>query len=132
MVQAGKTARSALTETAIRAALKRRRSTREDLFDGHGLMLRITPRGTATWSLRLRVRGEGGITGRGHKLKGEKYRVSLGTYPDVTLADARARAAAHRAAADRGESPLAALERVASAGGLTVERLAEIDRKSVV
>src|SRR5688572_5932734 len=89
---------AALTETALRAIVKKPHTARRDYADGRGLILRVTPSGSATWSLRFRVRGEGGTTGRGHQLKGDKHRVTLGTYPAMTLAQAREAAAAHRAA----------------------------------
>jgi integrase len=73
----------------------------------------------------VRVVGEGGVTGRGHALKGPRRRVTLGTYPQVSLHAARAKANAYLEQARRGESPVEELERVATAGGLTVEALAE-------
>jgi integrase len=89
-----------------------------------GLMLRIGPSG-GTWSLRLRVVGEGGVTARGHQKKGNKSRVTLGEYPTMSIERARALANTYLDQAHKGVSPIAALESVATAGGLTVRALAE-------
>ena len=115
-----------LTATAIEALLRRPQSKRIDLMDGAvaGLMLRIGPSG-ATWSMRIRVVGEGGVTVRGHQKKGCKSRVTLGEYPTMSIARARAVANTYLDQANRGISPVAALESSATAGGLTVRALAE-------
>jgi len=116
-----------LTDTAIRAMIARPRIRRVDLADGAvpGLALRIGRSRGATWSLLFRVVGEGGLTGRGHALKGGKHRISLGSYPEVSLEAARAKASHCLDQAKSGECPTDALERVATAGGLTVSALAE-------
>lgn len=115
-----------LTDAALRAALKNPPEKRITLQDGtaSGLELRLGP-GGATWSLTLRVLGEGGVTKRGFKKMGRRYRVSLGEYPTVSLEDARGRANTYLAQAKKGISPLAALETAATAGGLTVQGLAQ-------
>jgi len=115
-----------LTATAIRARLRNPPGKRVDLMDGAvpGLMLRLGPSG-ASWSLRIRVVGEGGVTARGHQKKGNKSRVSLGAYPTVSLERARALANTYLDQANKGLSPIAALESAATAGGLTVRALAE-------
>jgi integrase len=114
-----------LTDTALKAALRRSRSSQVDLLDGTvpGLLVRLGNGDTATWSLRLRVSGEAGTSDRGLKLKGHKYRLTLGTYPAMGIEVARARANEYRAQAKKGESPAIALEHAATAGGLTVEAL---------
>lgn len=116
-----------LTDTAIRAAIAKARSRRLDLADGAvpGLALRLGRTRGATWSLLFRVVGEGGVTGRGHALKGEKRRVSLGTYSEVSLESARGKANQCLEQARNGERPTDALERSATAGGLTVSALAD-------
>lgn len=116
-----------LTDTAIRAALGKPRTSRVDVVDCAvpGLTLRIGRARGATWSLVVRVVGEGGVTGRGHALKGPRRRITLGTYPQVSLHAARAKANAFLDQAGRGESPVEELERAATARGLTVEALAE-------
>lgn len=115
-----------LTDVGIRAELAKPRSGRVELADGAvpGLTLRIGKTRGATWSLMIRVFGEGGITDRGHGLMGPKRRLTLGPYPQVSLHAARAKASAYIDQARRGESPVEALERVAT-GRLTVEGLAE-------
>ncbi len=116
-----------LTDTAILAALAKGRRQRIDLADSavSGLALRIGQTRGATWSLLFRVVGEGGISDRGHARKGVKYRVSLGTYPEVTLEMARARANTYLDQARRGISPTEAIEKTSTARGLTVKVLAD-------
>jgi len=116
-----------LTDTAIRAALTQPRNHRRELADGavSGLVLRLGRTRGATWSLQFRVAGEGAVTNRGHILKGRKRRITLGSYPEVSLEAARAKANQFLDRAKRGECPIAALEQAATAAGLTVGALAE-------
>jgi len=115
-----------LNDTALQAELKKARVAQGDIVDSAvpGLAVRVGRGPAATWSLVLRVRGEGGVSRRGFEKKGRRYRLSLGTYPAMSLQAARARANEFIAQANAGESPVIALER-AAAGGLTVEALAE-------
>jgi integrase len=115
-----------LTDVAVRAAVNRSRGGRRDLVDGGvpGLALRIGPY-HATWSLIVRVSGEGGITHRGHPRKGKRIRVSLGQYPKTTLEAARSLASAYLDQAKKGVNPARALENSATAGGLTIAALSE-------
>jgi integrase len=115
-----------LTDTLARAALRNPPKARNDVPDGTvpGLTLRLGPQGS-TWSLVLRVVGEGGTTPRGHQRKGRRQRVSLGEYPQVSIQAARSLANAYLDQAKKGVSPIAALESVATAGGLNVKALAE-------
>jgi integrase len=87
-----------------------------------GLTVRLGPN-SATWSLQLRVTGEGGVTNRGHRKTGRKYRITLGEYPTVTIEAARGLANTYLDQAKRGMSPIKALESAASANGLTIEAL---------
>ncbi|HEY2781771.1 MAG TPA: Arm DNA-binding domain-containing protein, partial [Steroidobacteraceae bacterium] len=114
-----------LTATALQSLMRNPPAQRVDLRDGAvpGLMLRIG-RGGATWSLRFRVVGEGGITSRGHQKKGAKVRVTLGEYPALSIEGGRALANTYLDQAKKGISPVAALEASATAGGLTVSALA--------
>jgi integrase len=114
-----------LTDTALKAELKRERAVQEELADGSvpGLTVRVGGGTAATWSLVLRVAGEGGTSRRGLMLKGRRRRLTLGTYPEMGIAAARARASEYRALAKKGESPALLLEHAATAGGLTVEAL---------
>jgi integrase len=115
-----------LTDLAVRAVLKRHRQGRSDLVDGAvpGLTLRVGPH-HATWSLVVRVSGEGGVSGRGHPKKGKRVRVTLGEYPQTTLEAARSFASAYLDQAKKGVNPARALENSATAGGLTVKALSE-------
>lgn len=115
-----------LTDTALKVKLKERRGAQGEIVDGAvlGLGVRVGRGPAATWSLVLRVRREGGVSRRGFEKKGRRYRLTLGTYPAMSLEAARARANEFLAQANAGESPVVALERTA-AGGLTVAALSE-------
>lgn len=115
-----------LTDAVLRAALKNPPDERTILQDGavSGLELRLGP-GSATWSLTLRVSGEGGVSKRGFKKKGKRHRVSLGEYPQVSLEDARGLANFYVGQAKKGINPVGALEKAATAGGLTIKGLSE-------
>jgi len=115
-----------LTDVALRAALKKAApGARRELADGAvpNLALRLGP-GSATWTLKVRVAGEGGISKRGHKQKGKPHRLTLGEYPGVSIEAARGLASTYIEQAKRGISPAAALESMATAGGSTVRALA--------
>ncbi len=70
-----------LTNTAIRNAKPGEKSRK--VFDGRGLYLEISPSGGKWWRLKYRF-------------DGKDKRISLGTYPDVSLKDARERREAAR------------------------------------
>ena len=117
-----------LTDVRLRALLDRPPSERIELKDGtiDGLTLRVGPRGRPTWTFRFRVRGEGGITERGTKLNGVRYHcVSLGSYPDVTIKEARRKAAAYADDAAAGRNPLTDFEERAVDKRDTVAALVE-------
>ena len=79
-----------------------------------------------TWSLKLRVSGEAGVSNRGRQKKGKTHRLTLGEYPAVTLEAARSTANTYWDQAKKGVSPARALEMAATAGGLTVQGLAQV------
>jgi integrase len=116
-----------LNEAALKAELRKSRAAQAEIVDGAvpGLALRVGRGPAATWSLVLRVRGEGGVSRRGFERKGRRYRLTLGVYPAMSLEAARARANEFLAQAMAGESPVLALERAAIAGSLTVAALSE-------
>nr|WP_277403417.1 site-specific integrase [Achromobacter insuavis] len=60
--------------------------------DGDGLTFTLSAAGTATWVLRYRIGGP-------------QKEVTIGNYPDVTLAEARKTARKLRAAIDSGDDP---------------------------
>src|SRR5205814_8542903 len=111
-----------LTDAALRAVVKNPPKNRRDLADGTvtGLMVRVGP-GSATWSLKLRVVGEGGISKRGHKKKGKEQRVSFGEYPALAIDRARALANTFLDHANGGVGAAAALRRAPPRGGLAVQ-----------
>jgi integrase len=65
-----------LTDTAVRNAKPGPKVSR--LFDGGGLYLEVSPSGGKWWRLKYRM-------------DGKEKRLSLGTYPDTSLKDARER-----------------------------------------
>jgi len=62
------------------------------LFDGNGVYLEITPKGAKRWRLK-------------YYYQKKENRMSLGIYPDVSLHDARKRAATARMLATSGRDP---------------------------
>ncbi|QBB70631.1 DUF4102 domain-containing protein [Pseudolysobacter antarcticus] len=80
----------ALTDTAIRKAKPEAKARR--LFDGGGLYLEISPKGGKWWRLKYR-----------HANK--EKRLSLGTYPETGLADAREKRATARKLLASGVDP---------------------------
>jgi len=117
---------SRLTDVKLRSWIKRPPASRISVPDGAvpGLSIRVGP-GSMTWSLKLRVRGDGGISSRGHQLNGKTHRVTIGEYPAVTLETARATANQYWDQAKKGISPVKALEEGRTAGGLTIRELGE-------
>jgi integrase len=115
-----------LTDAQLRAWLKNRPGQRIAVPDRSvsGLTLRLGPSAMA-WTLRLRVKGEGGVSARGHQRNGKLYRVTLGEYPAVSLEAARSTANTYLDQAKRGINPQRALAAKATAGGLTVKQLGE-------
>jgi integrase len=81
-----------LTDTAVRLAKPRDRAYR--LADARGLCLLIQPTGSKWWRFRYRFQGT------------EKM-LSLGTYPDVSLSEARNRREAARKTLELGTDPSA-------------------------
>lgn len=65
-----------------------------DYTDGYGLTLRVDARGNKRWIQRLTIRGK-------------QRNLGLGTWPDVSLADARELALANWRAAREGRDPIA-------------------------
>jgi len=114
-----------LTDVKLRAWLKNRPAERVDEADSNvsGLFIRLGPQ-SMTWSVSLRVKGEGGVGPRGRKLKGKVHRITLGEYPGTTLEAARATANHYLDLAKKGVNPHTALEGSATAGGMLVEQLA--------
>lgn len=79
-----------LTDTAIRKAKPADKPRK--LFDGGGLYLEVAPSGGKWWRLKYRHAGK-------------EKRISLGTYPDVPLKDARDRRDAARRLLADGQDP---------------------------
>jgi integrase len=91
----------ALTDTAIRKAKPVDKTQR--LFDGGGLYLELSPAGGKWWRLKYRFGGK-------------EKRLSLGTYPDTGLADARDKRDAARKLLAAGVDPGEQRKAVKAAG----------------
>ncbi len=116
-----------LTDPTLKSFLRTPPSSAKSLPDGAipGLSVRFGTAGAASWSLLIRVTGEGGVKASGKGLLGPKYRVNLGRYPQVSLSEARAKAVVLLEQAKRGVNPKEALTPTPTAGGLTVEKLSQ-------
>jgi integrase len=115
-----------LTDVKLRAWLKNRPVDRLEEPDSAapGLFVRVGPE-AMTWTLLLRVKGEGGVSKRGFKLKGKVHRLTLGEYPAVTLEEARGTANNYLDQAMKGISPAKVLESASTSAGILVEQLAK-------
>lgn len=101
-----------LTEVKIRNA-RANGDKRLELSDGNGLTLRVSPDGRKAWTVTYRVAGGGKFDATlGRNRAGDKKRVSVGYWPSVTLAQARAAASAIRAQALTGADPKPASNKV--------------------
>jgi integrase len=82
--------------------------------DGAGLTFTLSRAGTASWILR-------------YMREGRPRELTIGNYPDISLAAARKMASEHRVAVDKGQDPAAEkrAERMKLRGTWTVRRLAE-------
>lgn len=108
-----------LTEVKIRNA-RADGDKRLELPDGNGLTLRVSPDGRKAWTVTYRVAGGGRFDPTlGRNRAGEKKRISIGYWPTITLAQARAAASAIRAQALTGTDPKPASNKVPT----TVEEL---------
>jgi integrase len=104
----------ALTDTAIKLA--KPSETDRKLADAKGLYLLVTPNGSKLWRLKYRINGI-------------EKKLALGSYPEVSLKEARAKRDTARAATQAGSDPAAAKrkERIAKriAAGNTFGAVAE-------
>jgi integrase len=88
------------------------------LFDGGGLYLRVSGSGAKSWVFR-------------YQLAGKRRDMGVGPFPQISLAEARGKAAAHRKARHDGIDPLdakaagRAAQRLAAAKGHTFREVAE-------
>jgi len=85
-----------LTDAALRVVKPTDKT--QKLFDGNGLHLAVTPQGAKSWRLKYRFQGK------------EKL-LSLGSYPMVSLKEARERATAARKTLEGGVDPSAQRKR---------------------
>ena len=81
-----------LTDAGVKGAQPRAAVYELDA-DGQGLVLRVTPAGAKSWSLRYRTR------------TGDRRRITIGRYPDMKLSKARSEAAAIRDRVRLGHDP---------------------------
>ena len=82
----------ALSDTKLRKISGKPYDGQAELPDGLGLSARISPKGLITFQLRYRIAGS-------------YQRLRLGNYPDMTLKDARDKAAYYRSILARGDDP---------------------------
>jgi integrase len=94
-----------LTEVKIRNS-RAVINDRLELPDGNGLTLRVSSDGRKAWSVIYRVAGAGRYDpGLSRNRAGDKKRMNIGYWPEVSLAQARAAASAIRAQALGGDDP---------------------------
>jgi integrase len=79
-----------LTDTKVRTVKPTEKS--QKLFDGWGLYLLVTPTGGKLWNLKYRF-------------EGKEKKLSLGVYPDISLAEARQRRDQARTLLANGADP---------------------------
>lgn len=96
----------ALTDTAIKAA--KIKAAQYKLHDEKGLLLIVRPTGGKLWRLKYRFQGK-------------EQQLSIGTYPEVSLKDARDRRDAARKLLAEGRDPGAEKKRAAAAAALSAE-----------
>lgn len=103
-----------LTETAVRNAKKRDKPYK--MADGDGLYLEVMPTGSKLWRMKFK------------QANGAESRLAFGRYPEVGLAEARARRAAARSQLANGIDPAQAKrlekQRRANASANTFEAVA--------
>ena len=80
--------------TALDVAACKPTGTRQEILDRDGLYFIVQPSGKKSWALRYR-----------RKSDGKAIKFTLGSYPAVSLKDARSRATELRAAIERGVDP---------------------------
>src|SRR5262249_34503808 len=83
------------------------------LFDGQGLHVKLLPTGAKSWRWKYRYQGI-------------ERQMVLGTYPELSLAEARAKRALHAAVLKDGKDPQAAkaITLMTAPGGSTFEAVA--------
>src|SRR6202043_2490299 len=79
------------------------------LHDGGGLYVRVSATGAKSWVFRF-------------QLDGKRRDMGLGPYPDISLAEARSKASAHRKQRHDGIDPLDAKEAQRQARRLAVAK----------
>ena len=82
-----------LTTKKLDSIVGKTQEKRYSLTDGDGLGARVSAKGVISWELRYRQPGE------------KQTRVELGSYPDITLKAARAKAMEYRAQVANGKDP---------------------------
>ena len=100
-----------LTDSKLRAV--RPNGTRYELPDRQGLALRVGSTGSMVWTLTYTVRGPAPVPGgpapaATPPTKGERRRLNIGSYPEMSLSEAREQALKLRRGARNGADPRAA------------------------
>ena len=109
----------ALTDTKLKSLKPQPKSY--EMADSGGMFVEVLPTGSKVWRLRYRIRGR-------------REKVTIGSYPEFTLAEARDLAADLRRMIARGESPAAAKRQERAAANLpdTVREFANVWMTEVV
>ena len=103
-----------LTDIAVKAAKPGEKIRR--VMDGEGLFLTITPDGAKWWAFRF-------------KYDGQEKMLSLGSYPGISLAEAREKHQAARKQLKEGINPAAARQAAAQAEKMAGITLREVARQ---
>ena len=93
-----------LTDSKLRAV--RPNGTRYELPDRQGLALRVGSTGSMVWTLTYTVRGAALVPGDpAPPTRGERRRMNIGSYPEMSLSEAREHALKLRRGAKNGVDP---------------------------
>lgn len=99
-----------MKKTLTDVYMQKLRAPKQGRFEVHdleqrGLVLRVSEAGLLAWTLVYRVAGEGGVGTSGRLKKGRQRRLTLGSYPEIGLAEAREQAREARKLAMQGSDP---------------------------
>lgn len=104
----------AITDTWLKANNNKERDVQEEKTDGNGMSARVSPKGKITFQLRFRH-------------DGKQARIDIGTYPLISLKDARAKCLEYRAMIENGVDPRVekklAIKKNTASGVLTLQAL---------
>lgn len=82
-----------LTDVKIKSLIAKEKAY--SLADGEGLIIEVLPGGTKTWRYRYRLNGAAG----------KQEKVTIGTYPEISLSEARLKRSELKRMVTMGTSP---------------------------